>query len=382
MTCCVVAPEIFEEVPEHSGGLGTSFTRVARDPQNANEHQAVRQAMFLCPGKAISVVRPAKIKEKTLKIFDGFPRLLDDDVYYVGFDSAGTFGASSYFIRREDGQNMLIDPPAVDAELLQRLHELGGIKYLLFTHKDHTANQEAWFKATHATRVIHESDVHWKKDFSPFPVTADFEVKLRMAPLEVQTLEDCPELTIVSIPGHTAGSVFFLYKQKFLFTGDSLGYSPAREHLWAFRLQCWQDWQLQRRSLAHLRTLGGFTWVLPGHGIQHRFASAAEADESLQKCLSWMDTQASGNTNIIWYILFKAMRMSAKNNYELKNRFKLWIADNLVLPAGAKRVIPTAVMPSWQLYGLLLLPLLAPAMLICSTNRLSILCQPYATLCK
>lgn len=274
---------------------------------------------------------------------------------------------------------MLIDPPAVDPVLLQALQELGGIKYLLFTHKDHTANQEAWFSATNATRVIHESDVHWKKDFSPFPVTANFEVKLRMAPLEEQNLEGCPELKIVSIPGHTAGSVFFLYKNKFLFTGDSLAYSPAREHLWAFRLQCWQDWQLQRRSLERLRTLGGFTWVLPGHGIQHRFASATQADESLQKCLSWMDTQATGHTNIIWYILFKAMRMSAKNN-----RFKLWIADNLVLPAGAKRVLPTVVMPSWQLYGVLLLPwLVVPtAMMICSPNRLSLLGQRCVAFCK
>jgi hypothetical protein len=196
-------------------------------------------------------------------------------------------------------------------------------------------------------------------------VTADFEVKLRLKPLEQQTFDGCQELTMVSIPGHTPGSVFFLYKNKFLFTGDSLCYSPARKQLWAFRLQCWQDWQMQRRSLERLRTLGGFSWVLPGHGIPHRFDSVEEADESLQKCLSWMDTQDAGYTNIIWYILFKAVRMNAKNS-----RFKLWIADNLVLPAGAKRVIPTAVMPSWQLYSLMLLPwlVITPAMLTLSTN--------------
>lgn len=35
----------------------------------------------------------------------------------------------------------------------------------------------------------------------------------------------CRELKVVPIPGHTPGSVAILYKDTFLFTGDSMHYS-------------------------------------------------------------------------------------------------------------------------------------------------------------
>ena len=40
-----------------------------------------------------------------------------------------------------------------------------------------------------------------------------------------------PDLEIIHTPGHSPGSIMFLYKKKFLFTGDSLAFSPAKGHL-------------------------------------------------------------------------------------------------------------------------------------------------------
>ena len=36
-----------------------------------------------------------------------------------------------------------------------------------------------------------------------------------------------PEFTIIPVPGHTAGSMCLLYRDRFLFTGDHLWWDPG-----------------------------------------------------------------------------------------------------------------------------------------------------------
>ena len=57
---------------------------------------------------------------------------------------------------------------------------------------------------------------------------------------------------MLHLPGHTPGSIFILYRDHFLFTGDSLHFSRADGRLTGFRLHCWQDWALQVESWAKL----------------------------------------------------------------------------------------------------------------------------------
>jgi glyoxylase-like metal-dependent hydrolase (beta-lactamase superfamily II) len=77
-----------------------------------------------------------------------------------------------------------------------------------------------------------------------------------------------------------------LYRNKFLFTGDHLAWSPHRETLTAFRSVAWYSWPEQTRSMQKLLDYD-FEWVLPGHGRIHQ-ASAAQMRAHLRRCIEWM----------------------------------------------------------------------------------------------
>jgi glyoxylase-like metal-dependent hydrolase (beta-lactamase superfamily II) len=95
-----------------------------------------------------------------------------------------------------------------------------------------------------------------------------------------------PDLTVIPVPGHTRGSCCFLYRGKYLFTGDHLAWSPRRGHLYAFRDACWFSWKAQIASMERLLDFS-FEWVLPGHGRKIQLP-AAEMRKSLETCVRWM----------------------------------------------------------------------------------------------
>jgi glyoxylase-like metal-dependent hydrolase (beta-lactamase superfamily II) len=77
-----------------------------------------------------------------------------------------------------------------------------------------------------------------------------------------------------------------LYRDKFLFTGDHLAWSPSRETLTAFRTACWYSWKEQTRSMERLLDYS-FEWVLPGHGRIHHDTPASMRSHLL-RCVEWM----------------------------------------------------------------------------------------------
>ena len=77
-----------------------------------------------------------------------------------------------------------------------------------------------------------------------------------------------------------------LYRNKFLFTGDHLAWSPKRETLTAFREACWFSWKEQTRSMQKLLNYR-FEWVLPGHGWIHH-DSVENMRTHLERCIDWM----------------------------------------------------------------------------------------------
>jgi glyoxylase-like metal-dependent hydrolase (beta-lactamase superfamily II) len=81
----------------------------------------------------------------------------------------------------------------------------------------------------------------------------------------------------------------FLYKKKFLFTGDHLAWSPARQTLTAFPSVAWYSWAKQTESMAKLATYD-FEWVLPGHGSLHHDTNQ-NMRYHLQSCIAWMKTR-------------------------------------------------------------------------------------------
>jgi glyoxylase-like metal-dependent hydrolase (beta-lactamase superfamily II) len=77
-----------------------------------------------------------------------------------------------------------------------------------------------------------------------------------------------------------------LYRDRALFTGDHLAWSPPREMLIAFRDVCWYSWPEQIRSMEALLAYR-FAWVLPGHGRIHH-APHGEMRAELERCVAWM----------------------------------------------------------------------------------------------
>jgi len=67
------------------------------------------------------------------------------------------------------------------------------------------------------------------------------------------------------VPGHTEGSVVYLYAGQYLFSGDSLAWSDERGDLTAFRDACWFSWEEQTRSLRRLLDMP-FSAVFAGRG--------------------------------------------------------------------------------------------------------------------
>ena len=97
------------------------------------------------------------------------------------------------------------------------------------------------------------------------------------------------QLVAIPVPGHTRGHTVLLYRNKYLFTGDHLAWSPNRQTLIAFRGACWYSWEAQTRSMEKL--LGyDFEWVLPGHGRIHQ-DSSQNMRTHLRRCIEWMKTR-------------------------------------------------------------------------------------------
>ncbi|MGZ8423181.1 MAG: MBL fold metallo-hydrolase, partial [Nitrospira sp.] len=102
-----------------------------------------------------------------------------------------------------------------------------------------------------AKRIIHRKDVHAMPD----------------AEEVIEEVEAClfsPEFTIIPVPGHTAGSMCLLYRDRFLFTGDHLWWDPEHLRLDSPRQLVW-DAEALRQSIATLAH-HPFEWVLAGHG--------------------------------------------------------------------------------------------------------------------
>ena len=177
--------------------------------------------------------------------------LLEEEVYYAGFNSQKSFGGNSYFIRRPEG-NWLIDSPKYLPYLVQRFEEMGGIRHIFLTHSDDVADADKYAKRFGSRRIIHRNELD-SQPGAEIVLEGDRPVAF------------APEFTIIPTPGHTAGHCVLLYRERFLFTGDHLWWSREGECLGASRDYCWWSWERQIDSMAKLLEFS-FTWVLPGHG--------------------------------------------------------------------------------------------------------------------
>jgi len=159
-------------------------------------------------------------------------------VLKVGYASESSFGAISYFLRDRE---ILIDSPRFAQPLVKRL---GHVRRMLLTHQDDVADHEKFHQRFGCERVLHHDDVKAH--------TAMMELQ----PSGSEAIELESDLLMIPTPGHTRGHTVFLYRGKYLFTGDHLAWSPTRGHLYAFRSACWYSWPVQITSMerSKLRT--------------------------------------------------------------------------------------------------------------------------------
>jgi glyoxylase-like metal-dependent hydrolase (beta-lactamase superfamily II)/ferredoxin len=261
-TCTRIAPGLFAPADDHSF--------VARQPGDAPERLRALMALVSCPTASIGTVSRLDAGPGV----DAFPEPIAEEVSFLGFTSEDSFGASSYLVRRKEG-NLIVDSPRAAAPLLKRIEEMGGARLMFLTHRDDVADHEAFHRRFGCERVLHAADVT--------PGTAGVERRLP-GDEPVRLAED---LLAIPVPGHTRGHAVLLYRDRFLFTGDHLAYSPELRRLYAFRDACWYSWTEQIRSMERLLDYS-FEWVLPGHGSWWHAPSAAAMRQELERCIAWM----------------------------------------------------------------------------------------------
>ncbi len=261
--CRQIAPASFKD---HGGQ-----SSVYRQPRNPGELHRAFMALVACPTASIGTVSRRNVRSGVA----AFPTHVVDEVYFCGFTSEASFGAWSYLIVRppEQGGNVLVDSPRFAGPLVRRIEQMGGVNLMFLSHRDDIADHAKFAAHFHCPRLMHEGDGAAARGIERVITGID--------PLQIDD-----DLQLIPTPGHTRGHQVLLYRNKVLFTGDHLAWSPIRETLTAFRDVCWYSWSMQTQSMEKLLAYR-FEWVLPGHGRIHH-GTAGEMHAYLERCVADM----------------------------------------------------------------------------------------------
>ncbi|HED23911.1 MAG TPA: MBL fold metallo-hydrolase [Firmicutes bacterium] len=177
------------------------------------------------------------------------------------------FATNCYLLGCEKtGEGIVIDPGAQGEKIIEEIASLGlKIRYILNTHGhvDHIGANGKLKEALAAPVYLHERDL-------PLYRNPGYGLKLvlKKQPEPDVFIADGDKiifgnitLTVLETPGHTPGSVCFLFN-KTLFSGDTLfAGSVGRTDLKG------GSWSELRNSIEHkLLILSADTEVFPGHG--------------------------------------------------------------------------------------------------------------------
>jgi glyoxylase-like metal-dependent hydrolase (beta-lactamase superfamily II)/ferredoxin len=253
--CRQIAPTVFGQAAE------TSFVKA--QPASAADRRQALQALLACPTGSIGCLGGDDVKA----VMRDFPLVVEEPVFYCGYNSPRSYGGNSYFIRHAGG-NWLIDSPKFVTPLVRRLEALGGVGHIFLTHRDDVADAARFAGHFNSRRVIHRDEL---------PSQPGAEAVLDGSgpwPL-------APGFLAIATPGHTKGHCALLFRDRFLFTGDHLDWDRDEQQLSASEDYCWYSWEQQTESM---RKLAGyrFEWVLPGHGQKVRLPADAMREQLLR----------------------------------------------------------------------------------------------------
>jgi glyoxylase-like metal-dependent hydrolase (beta-lactamase superfamily II) len=204
-----------------------------------------------------------------------FPLLVEEPVYYCGFNSPKSFGGNSYFIQHPEG-NWLVDSPKFLPQLVRQFESRGGIAHIFLTHRDDVADADRYAAHFGSWRVIHRAELSSQPGAE---VVLDGDNPTELA----------PGLIAIPTPGHTSGHCCLLFRDRFLFTGDHLDFDRDSQRLAASEDYCWYSWSRQAVSMRRLASYR-FEWVLPGHGQRVQLPS----DEMHRQLLDLVARMTSG----------------------------------------------------------------------------------------
>jgi glyoxylase-like metal-dependent hydrolase (beta-lactamase superfamily II)/ferredoxin len=259
--CRQIAPDTFSDVGEQSV--------VHHQPAGRQQVFDALKALVTCPTASIGTQE----RHNTKLAVAAYPEAIEDGVYFCGFASESSYGASSYLIVRPEG-NVLVDSPRFAAPLARRIEEMGGISLMFLTHRDDVADHEKWSKRFGARRILHNDDVTRSTSSIEWVLNGSNET----------VLDD--DLLAIPTPGHTRGHTVLLYRNRYLFSGDHLWWSEAYDSLNASQSVCWYSWSEQTHSMERLLDYQ-FEWVLPGHGRRIHLSSSVMHDQ-LEQCVARM----------------------------------------------------------------------------------------------
>ena len=181
----------------------------------------------------------------------------------------GELGTNCYIVTRAAGNAAVIDPADDAQRILDTLSaENAELKIILLTHGqyDHTGAVADLKEQTGAKVYIHAKDecmlddtiknvAYLCPDYSYKPFTAD----VLLSGGDIIRLDEV-EFSVMSTPGHTAGSVVF-FADNCMFAGDTIFEGSAgRTDFYS------GDYIAQRNSLARLAALREDYLIYPGHG--------------------------------------------------------------------------------------------------------------------
>jgi glyoxylase-like metal-dependent hydrolase (beta-lactamase superfamily II) len=230
---------------------------VERDGQSVFDHQPATdveleqawRARILCPSASV------RTEEHTRSTKRVFPEQMTDNVYRLGYNASASYGAHAFALRDAAGVFM-IDSPRWTQAVVDQLSEWGGLAGVLLSHEDDVADAQRYATHFNAPVWIHEQD----RAAAPFAT-------------EILTGSDttaiAPGLLAIPVPGHSRGSVCYLWN-RCLFSGDTISWDFERSELMVYREYCW-SWDTLRHSLPRLLDYD-IEWVLAGHGGSHGLA--------------------------------------------------------------------------------------------------------------
>jgi glyoxylase-like metal-dependent hydrolase (beta-lactamase superfamily II)/ferredoxin len=258
--CRQIAPTVFGEAAE------TSFVKA--QPGSSTARRQALQALLACPSGSIGCLG----EDSPKTVIGDFPLLVEEPVYYCGFNSPKSYGGNSYFVRLPDG-NWLIDSPKFLPQLVRQFDAQGGIENIFLTHRDDVADADRYAKQFGSRRIIHQDELLSQPG-------AEFVLEGE-GPWEL-----VPGFLAIATPGHTKGHCVLLVQDRYLFTGDHLDWDRGRQQLSASEDYCWYSWPWQAESMERLAEFQ-FEWVLPGHG-QRVHLPAAEMREHMRRLVKSM----------------------------------------------------------------------------------------------